>query len=618
MSKRVISAILAAALLLAFAPFAASAAHSKAYETTVYSFDFETDPSANGWSTADMDNDGHSWVYDRYYADAHSGTGLMWSASYDNEDEALTPNNRLVSPVIEIPAEGETTIKVMARGYHPRDFAEHFRFAYVIDGGDTVPTSIGYEDFVTTNEWKEYSVTISPDDPIRSHLLGKRIRVVISHWCCTNQFRLLVDDFSVTNYNPVKHVISTDFEATPFARGWSTLDIDGDGRAWEFVSDAGTLDTPSHSGTGVMMSESWNRDDGALTPNNRLITPFFTVPAYGKMTLSFWARGDHNDDFAEQFDISYIEYNAGNAIPNTISPTYTTENRWNEYTFDLSGYNDGKLLGRRIRLVISHLPSSTDNYRLLLDDFGIKWDAQPDSGVVYAFNFESDPFINDWTREDLDGDGNGWTYENSRLSAYTYDDYAYTYSYSGSGSVFSASYWKGAALTPVNRLTSPYFTVPDEGDTFVTFRARGSDTNDFKEHFTVGYQVMGDIRLVLPGSFTTENEWKEYTVKLPDGLNGKNVRIYITHIDSTDQLRLYVDDFVVRSGSAALRGDFDKDGEITVSDALAALRIAAKLAEETSEAITIGDIDKDGSVTVADALAILRVAAKLADVSSLQ
>ena len=62
-----------------------------------------------------------------------------------------------------------------------------------------------------------------------------------------------------------------------------------------------------------------------------------------------------------------------------------------------------------------------------------------------------------------------------------------------------------------------------------------------------------------------------------------------------------------------MKGDFDKDGEITVADALAALRIAAKLAEETPEAILIGDIDKDGAITVADALAILRVAAKLAD-----
>ena len=69
---------------------------------------------------------------------------------------------------------------------------------------------------------------------------------------------------------------------------------------------------------------------------------------------------------------------------------------------------------------------------------------------------------------------------------------------------------------------------------------------------------------------------------------------------------------LVESGEL-MKGDFDFDGEITVADALAALRIAAKLAEETPEAVIIGDTDSDGHVTVADALAILRVAAKLAE-----
>ena len=60
-----------------------------------------------------------------------------------------------------------------------------------------------------------------------------------------------------------------------------------------------------------------------------------------------------------------------------------------------------------------------------------------------------------------------------------------------------------------------------------------------------------------------------------------------------------------------IKGDYDNDGVITVADALIALRIAAKLAPETSELITIGDYDSDGRITVADALIILRIAAKL-------
>lgn len=61
------------------------------------------------------------------------------------------------------------------------------------------------------------------------------------------------------------------------------------------------------------------------------------------------------------------------------------------------------------------------------------------------------------------------------------------------------------------------------------------------------------------------------------------------------------------------KGDADGDGEITVTDALKALRIAAKLVEPTENDIKILDIDNDGAITVTDALAILRVAAKLTD-----
>ena len=61
-----------------------------------------------------------------------------------------------------------------------------------------------------------------------------------------------------------------------------------------------------------------------------------------------------------------------------------------------------------------------------------------------------------------------------------------------------------------------------------------------------------------------------------------------------------------------MRGDPDGDGEITVTDAISALRVAAKLTEPTPELLATCDIDNNGKVTVTDALAILRVAAGLA------
>ncbi|MBR5943182.1 MAG: bacterial Ig-like domain-containing protein, partial [Clostridia bacterium] len=71
--------------------------------------------------------------------------------------------------------------------------------------------------------------------------------------------------------------------------------------------------------------------------------------------------------------------------------------------------------------------------------------------------------------------------------------------------------------------------------------------------------------------------------------------------------------FTVTVTKSVRRGDPDGDGEITVADALYALRIAAKLAQEKPEDAATCDIDGDGEITVADALKILRVAAKLTD-----
>ena len=69
--------------------------------------------------------------------------------------------------------------------------------------------------------------------------------------------------------------------------------------------------------------------------------------------------------------------------------------------------------------------------------------------------------------------------------------------------------------------------------------------------------------------------------------------------------------FETRALDKLLKGDIDKDGSITVADALAVLRIAAALIEETQDAIDVADIDRDGEITVADALQVLRKSVRL-------
>ena len=79
---------------------------------------------------------------------------------------------------------------------------------------------------------------------------------------------------------------------------------------------------------------------------------------------------------------------------------------------------------------------------------------------------------------------------------------------------------------------------------------------------------------------------------------------------ASDHLPIFTDFSL--DNKAKANGDMDEDGEVTVTDALIALRIAAGLDAGTDRRIRIGNLDGDKKITVTDALMILRIAAKLA------
>jgi len=91
----------------------------------------------------------------------------------------------------------------------------------------------------------------------------------------------------------------------------------------------------------------------------------------------------------------------------------------------------------------------------------------------------------------------------------------------------------------------------------------------------------------------------EYTLKVVNGYEEYSTEIKFTVVDTTPP--------------PYTLGEMDGDGEITVADALAILRIVARLAEPIGNQALAADCDLDGEITVADALAVLRYVAKLTD-----
>ena len=599
---RIISAILTLTLLLgmlpaAFVPASAAPAEADTTERLVYSFDFESDPYAAGWWTRDYDGDGYNW---EYYTTSkpggsvfiRNGRGAMYSESYS--DIPLSPVNWLVTPYIYIPDGGTSTLRLWARGTAPDAYEETFRIAYYDKYNDAFPYVLS-STFTTTEDWTEYTVDVS-------RFAGMYVAFLIVHYDCSDVYKLAIDDFSITNVGGPTNVYRFDFESDPFTHGWTSIDFDEDGFDWTWAQHAGgDTDPLSVSGGGAIWSPSW-AEGSDLNTTNRLVSPYFTVPSDGTTTITVWARGSDGNDYAENFYFCLYEY-LGDNIPVLISSKRTTTNEWVKYSCEIPASKRGK----RVSISIDH-SETRGMFRLYLDDFSV--DCVRDNGIIISNNFEADPFIDTWHRQDMDGDGYNWTYGNSRFSEYTYPTFN-TLAYGGDGAVFSASYHDGKELSPNNWLLSPVFYVPETGTTSVRFMARGSHTVDYAEKFRVVYYYPGGFTYQVGAEFTATNSWNEYTVELPDNVKGELIGVGIAHCNTTNKLRLVVDDFMVKYDSYVPIGDFDKDGEITVADALSALRIAAKLVAETPTLIRIGDTDLDGHVTVADALAILRVAAKL-------
>ncbi len=111
----------------------------------------------------------------------------------------------------------------------------------------------------------------------------------------------------------------------------------------------------------------------------------------------------------------------------------------------------------------------------------------------------------------------------------------------------------------------------------------------------------------------TSKSYAEYSATLKNAHTVKNNR-YSSQAQINEASAALQNAFAALERKPSyLKGDFDFDEQISVADALAALRIAAKMTACTETDLLIGDIDKDGNITVSDALAILRVAAKMAD-----
>ena len=146
----------------------------------VYFFEEFRDGLPSTWNTVDSDGDGYTWQ--SYFED------MVSSASYVNNVGALTPDNWLITPQVDL----KGILSVWMYGQDQNAYAEHFAI-YVSTAGNTVADFTATTPLLegnTTHTLAEYNVNLSSYN-------GQKGYIAIRHYDCTDQYWLNIDKFGI-------------------------------------------------------------------------------------------------------------------------------------------------------------------------------------------------------------------------------------------------------------------------------------------------------------------------------------------------------------------------------------------------------------------------------------
>ena len=148
------------------------------------------------WTTVDADGDGYNWG--NFNRTGHSG-GCVTSQSYANST-ALNPNNWLISPAVQIPANTPYCVLTFWVCAQDASWAEEHYGVYITTSGNyTNPSNytLLFEETLNANggsrvqgAWKQKMVALSA-------YAGQTIHIAFRHFNCSDQFEINLDDVSI-------------------------------------------------------------------------------------------------------------------------------------------------------------------------------------------------------------------------------------------------------------------------------------------------------------------------------------------------------------------------------------------------------------------------------------
>ena len=152
-------------------------------------WDFEDPDQAGEFTLVDADGDGKGWTWINDKVKAHSGAGVMYSASYDTSG-ALTPDNWIITPKVKLG--GQFSFWAVAQENMTQYANEKFQvYLYQGDEWTSVDDFVAISDIYTTTV--DYQQVVADLSAYEGYGY-----LAIRHYNCTDQFWLDIDDVEVT------------------------------------------------------------------------------------------------------------------------------------------------------------------------------------------------------------------------------------------------------------------------------------------------------------------------------------------------------------------------------------------------------------------------------------
>ncbi len=193
--------------------------------TFPFSEDFEA-ANVDCWTFVDADGDGYGWDVTNFNTTGNGNNGsdmAIVSASYINNLGALTPDNWMILPAIELPAGSNFYLNWYAKGQDASYAAENYSVYISTTGGNVSDFGTAAFTEETSGEWAGHTINLA-------QYAGQTIYVAFRHHDVTDMFYLDIDDISIsgTAVNAIENVNDVNVNIYPNPVS-SVLRVEGEG-----------------------------------------------------------------------------------------------------------------------------------------------------------------------------------------------------------------------------------------------------------------------------------------------------------------------------------------------------------------------------------------------------